>query len=40
LLAVPVLGEALTPSTLGFSLAVVAVVLVGKRMPVRAASKE
>jgi len=39
LLAVPVLGEALTPSTLGFSLAVVAVVLVGKRMPVRAAVK-
>jgi len=35
LLAVPVLGEALQPSTLVFSLAVMAVVLVGKRMPVR-----
>ncbi|MBQ0930228.1 DMT family transporter [Ideonella sp. 4Y16] len=34
LLAVPVLGEALKPSTLGFSVAVIAVVFVGKRMPV------
>jgi drug/metabolite transporter (DMT)-like permease len=37
LLAVPVLGEALRPSTLAFSLAVMAVVVLGKRMPVRAA---
>ena len=36
LLAVPVLGEALKPSTLAFSLAVMAVVMLGKRMPVRA----
>jgi drug/metabolite transporter (DMT)-like permease len=35
LLAVPVLGEALQPSTLAFSLAVVGVVFLGKRMPVR-----
>ena len=35
LLAVPVLGEALKPSTLAFSLAVMAVVMLGKRMPVR-----
>ncbi|MBQ0959137.1 DMT family transporter [Ideonella sp. 4Y11] len=34
LLAVPVLGEALKPATLGFSVAVIAVVFVGKRMPV------
>ncbi len=34
LLAVPVLGEALKPSTLVFSVAVMAVVMVGKRMPV------
>lgn len=35
LLAVPVLGEALRPSTLAFSLAVLATVFIGKRMPVR-----
>ncbi len=34
LLAVPVLGERLRPSTLMFTLAVVAVVLLGRRMPV------
>ncbi len=34
LFAVPVLGERLRPSTLLFTLAVVAVVLVGRRMPV------
>jgi drug/metabolite transporter (DMT)-like permease len=34
LLAVPVLGEALKPSTLVFSVAVMAVVMLGKRMPV------
>ncbi|HSI52801.1 DMT family transporter [Ideonella sp.] len=36
LLAVPVLGEALSPHTLGFALAVLAVVVVGKRMPAAA----
>ncbi len=36
LAAVPILGEPLTPTTLGFALAVVAVVFIGKRMPVRA----
>jgi drug/metabolite transporter (DMT)-like permease len=36
LFAVPVLGETLQPLTLLFSLAVVAVVFVGRRMPVRA----
>ena len=36
LFAVPVLGERLEPATLLFSLAIVAVVVVGKRMPVRA----
>ena len=35
LFAVPVLGEKLEPVTVGFSLAVIAVVFVGKRMPVR-----
>ena len=34
LLAVPVLGEKLQPLTLVFSLAVIAVVFVGRRMPV------
>ncbi|MDQ2779870.1 MAG: DMT family transporter, partial [Pseudomonadota bacterium] len=34
--AVPLLGERLEPATLGFALAVVAVVFVGRRMPVRA----
>jgi drug/metabolite transporter (DMT)-like permease len=34
LLAVPVLGEALDPVTLGFTAAIVAVVFAGKRMPV------
>ena len=37
LFAVPVLGEHLDPTTLVFSLAVIAVVFVGKRMPTRAA---
>ena len=37
LFAVPVLGERLDPLTLVFSLAVVAVVFIGRRMPVRAA---
>jgi drug/metabolite transporter (DMT)-like permease len=36
LFAVPVLGERLEPATLGFALAVMAVVLLGRRMPVRA----
>jgi drug/metabolite transporter (DMT)-like permease len=36
LLAVPVLGERLEWTTVGFALAVVAVVFAGKRMPVRA----
>lgn len=36
LFAVPVLGETLEPATLGFALAVLGVVLLGKRMPVRA----
>lgn len=36
LLAVPVLGEDLKPRTLAFSLAVMAVVMLGKRMPMRA----
>jgi drug/metabolite transporter (DMT)-like permease len=38
LLAVPVLGERLEWTTVGFALAVVAVVFAGKRMPVRAAA--
>ena len=37
LLAVPILGEPLEPLTVACSLAVVAVVFVGRRMPVRAA---
>jgi drug/metabolite transporter (DMT)-like permease len=36
LFAVPVLGERLEPVTLGFSLAVIATVFAGRRMPVRA----
>jgi drug/metabolite transporter (DMT)-like permease len=36
LAAVPILGEPLTPLTVGFALAVVAVVFIGKRMPVSA----
>lgn len=36
LFAVPVLGEPLEPVTVGFSLAVIAVVFLGKRMPVHA----
>jgi drug/metabolite transporter (DMT)-like permease len=36
LLAVPVLGEPLQPATLGFSVAVIAVVFIGRRMPVGA----
>jgi len=35
LAAVPLLGERLEPLTVGFALAVVAVVFIGKRMPVR-----
>jgi drug/metabolite transporter (DMT)-like permease len=35
LFAVPVLGEPLTPLAVVFALAVVAVVFVGRRMPVR-----
>jgi drug/metabolite transporter (DMT)-like permease len=35
LFAVPVLGEALDPLTVLFSLAIIAVVFVGRRMPVR-----
>jgi drug/metabolite transporter (DMT)-like permease len=38
LLAVPVLGEPLKASTLAFSLAVIAVVVIGKRMPAGAAA--
>jgi drug/metabolite transporter (DMT)-like permease len=38
LAAVPILGEPLEPLTVGFALAVVAVVFIGKRMPVGAAS--
>jgi drug/metabolite transporter (DMT)-like permease len=38
LLAVPVLGEPLKPTTLAFSLAVIAVVVIGKKMPVSQAS--
>jgi drug/metabolite transporter (DMT)-like permease len=39
LFAVPVLGERLEPATLGFALAVLGVVALGKRMPVRSAPK-
>ncbi len=35
LFAVPVLGETLQPATVAFSLAVIAVVFVGRRMPVQ-----
>ena len=35
LFAVPVLGERLEPMTVVFSLAVIAVVFIGKRMPVQ-----
>ncbi len=38
LFAVPVLGERLDPLTLVFSLAVIAVVFIGRRMPVRTAA--
>jgi drug/metabolite transporter (DMT)-like permease len=38
LAAVPILGERLEPLTMGFALAVVAVVFIGKRMPVGSAS--
>ena len=38
LFAVPVLGERLDASTLAFSLAVIAVVFIGRRMPVRRAA--
>ena len=38
LFAVPLLGESLDALTLGFALAVIAVVFVGKKMPVRAAT--
>ena len=33
--AVPLLGEKLSPATLGFALAVLAVVFLGRRMPVQ-----
>ena len=36
LFAVPLLGESLDALTLGFALAVIAVVFLGKKMPVRA----
>jgi drug/metabolite transporter (DMT)-like permease len=36
LFAVPLLGESLDALTLGFAFAVIAVVFVGKKMPVRA----
>ena len=39
LFAVPVLGEKLDALTLVFSLAVIAVVFIGKRMPVARAPK-
>jgi len=39
LFAVPLLGEKLDPVTLGFGLAVIAVVYVGKKMPVAAATQ-
>ncbi len=39
LFAVPVLGEVLQPGTLVFSLAVIGVVFLGRRMPVRPAQK-
>ena len=39
LFAVPVLGERLEPATLGFALAVLGVVAIGRRMPVRATAK-
>ena len=38
LFAVPLLGESLDAVTLGFALAVIAVVFIGKRMPVRVAA--
>ncbi|ROZ74286.1 DMT family transporter [Ramlibacter sp. WS9] len=38
LFAVPLLGESLDALTLGFALAVIAVVFIGKKMPVRAAA--
>jgi drug/metabolite transporter (DMT)-like permease len=38
LFAVPVLGETLQPATVAFSLAVIAVVFIGRRMPVHAAA--
>lgn len=39
LAAVPLLGERLEPSTVGFALAVAAVVFAGKRLPLRAAAR-
>jgi drug/metabolite transporter (DMT)-like permease len=38
LFAVPLLGERLDAVTLGFALAVIATVFIGKKMPVRAAA--
>lgn len=38
IVAVPLLGEPLQPLTLGFALAVAAVVFVGRRMPVHGAA--
>jgi len=40
LAAVPILGERLEPLTLGFALAVVAVVFIGRRMPVAGAAPQ
>jgi hypothetical protein len=37
LFAVPLLGESLDAVTLGFAVAVIATVFLGKKMPVRAA---
>ncbi|MGM9491636.1 DMT family transporter [Ideonella sp. YS5] len=39
LFAVPVLGERLEPATLGFALAVLGVVVLGRRLPVRSAAR-
>jgi hypothetical protein len=38
LFAVPLLGERLDAMTLGFAVAVIATVFIGKKMPVRAAA--
>ena len=38
LLAVPLLGERIDPAALGFALAVIATVFIGRRMPIRSAT--